>query len=337
MNGGLAPSTLFNFSQVYACHAGAVVHWSMSWMHHEIGKVNVSRMDMTLQASRACGFTIPQCRNSAESGHGIGSRVAIAFAGALQSKATAAAVALPDDGNEAKDRKMSLTIEPYSPDGGNRSLPHLVGPTADHDWINAREGRQPTSSFFADNAPADYGWCQQPGDGDLQDLSESAGLLLPRPSPAVGCNGRSVRLTAAASTGSGKADATVRTAAAVAAGTSWGPSTFSIQRVPTSPPRRPRRAIPCASADTAHTTAAGGDGQPLCFLPPEPEIMRIAESSLPERTARVCRPAKSALPDFCRVLVVGAGASGLSAAACLKRRGEEGVLILERCSIQSRN
>lgn len=35
-------------------------------------------------------------------------------------------------------------------------------------------------------------------------------------------------------------------------------------------------------------------------------------------------------PMFCRVVVVGAGASGLSAAACLRARGEDGVVILER-------
>lgn len=46
--------------KVYACHAAAVVHRSMGWTHHEIGKVDVTRMDTTLQASRACGFTIPE-------------------------------------------------------------------------------------------------------------------------------------------------------------------------------------------------------------------------------------------------------------------------------------
>lgn len=35
-------------------------------------------------------------------------------------------------------------------------------------------------------------------------------------------------------------------------------------------------------------------------------------------------------PAYCRVVVVGAGASGLSAAACLRARGEDGVVILER-------
>ncbi|CAN0067124.1 unnamed protein product, partial [Ectocarpus sp. 8 AP-2014] len=35
-------------------------------------------------------------------------------------------------------------------------------------------------------------------------------------------------------------------------------------------------------------------------------------------------------PAYCRVVVVGGGASGLSAAACLRARGEDGVVILER-------
>lgn len=47
-------------------------------------------------------------------------------------------------------------------------------------------------------------------------------------------------------------------------------------------------------------------------------------------TDAVSQPAPSSFPEFCRVVVVGAGASGLSAAACLKRRGEHDVLLLER-------
>lgn len=35
-------------------------------------------------------------------------------------------------------------------------------------------------------------------------------------------------------------------------------------------------------------------------------------------------------PAHCRVVVIGAGASGLSAAACLRARGEDGVVVLER-------
>ncbi|CAM9676969.1 unnamed protein product, partial [Sphacelaria rigidula] len=49
-------------------------------------------------------------------------------------------------------------------------------------------------------------------------------------------------------------------------------------------------------------------------------------------TDAVSQPAPSSFPEFCRVVVVGAGASGLSAAACLKRRGEHDVLLLERSS-----
>lgn len=43
------------------------------------------------------------------------------------------------------------------------------------------------------------------------------------------------------------------------------------------------------------------------------------------------RPQRQLPPARCRVVVVGAGASGLSAAACLRARGEDGVVILERC------
>lgn len=55
----------------------------------------------------------------------------------------------------------------------------------------------------------------------------------------------------------------------------------------------------------------------------------IAEQCI-AATEEVAKGLPDSLPGFCRVVVVGGGASGLSTAACLRMRGEEDVIVLER-------
>lgn len=47
----------------------------MGWTHHEVGKVDVSLMDATIQAAMSCGFSIPYLslkpRPSSSSGHRV--------------------------------------------------------------------------------------------------------------------------------------------------------------------------------------------------------------------------------------------------------------------------
>lgn len=51
------------FPKLYACHAAAIVHHHMGWTHHEVGKVDIGRMESTLQAAKDCGFSIPFSRS----------------------------------------------------------------------------------------------------------------------------------------------------------------------------------------------------------------------------------------------------------------------------------
>lgn len=43
----------------YACHAGTIVHAAMGWTDHEIGPVEVDRMDVVLEAAFRVGFDMP--------------------------------------------------------------------------------------------------------------------------------------------------------------------------------------------------------------------------------------------------------------------------------------
>ncbi|CAN0274859.1 unnamed protein product, partial [Hapterophycus canaliculatus] len=50
--------------KLYACHAAAIVHHRMGWTHHEVGKVDIGRMENLLRAAKKCGFSIPFSRSS---------------------------------------------------------------------------------------------------------------------------------------------------------------------------------------------------------------------------------------------------------------------------------
>jgi len=41
---------------VHACHAGALVHALERWMHHEVGVVDIDRIDITWAAALKHGF-----------------------------------------------------------------------------------------------------------------------------------------------------------------------------------------------------------------------------------------------------------------------------------------
>ena len=43
---------------VYACHAGAFIHYLESWNYHEVGEVIIENMEMTLNAAQKHGFSI---------------------------------------------------------------------------------------------------------------------------------------------------------------------------------------------------------------------------------------------------------------------------------------
>lgn len=42
---------------VHACHAGAILHALEGWTHHEVGAIDVTRIDRTWEAAKRHGFT----------------------------------------------------------------------------------------------------------------------------------------------------------------------------------------------------------------------------------------------------------------------------------------
>lgn len=41
---------------VHACHAGGLVHTLEGWTHHEVGSIDVSRIDVVWEAAMRHGF-----------------------------------------------------------------------------------------------------------------------------------------------------------------------------------------------------------------------------------------------------------------------------------------
>ncbi len=44
----------------YACHAGTIVHSLEGWSHHEVGPVDINKLDEVWEASRRAGFKLPE-------------------------------------------------------------------------------------------------------------------------------------------------------------------------------------------------------------------------------------------------------------------------------------
>lgn len=42
---------------VHACHAGGVVHYLEGWTHHEVGAIDVDRIDVVWKAALKHGLT----------------------------------------------------------------------------------------------------------------------------------------------------------------------------------------------------------------------------------------------------------------------------------------
>lgn len=45
--------------QIYACHAGTIVHEAKGWRHHEVGEIDLEGLENIWQASLEMGFTLP--------------------------------------------------------------------------------------------------------------------------------------------------------------------------------------------------------------------------------------------------------------------------------------
>ena len=297
----------------------------MNWTHHEVGKVDIGRMASTLKAARECGFSIAFCRDQ------LTTAVAVAAA-------AAAAAAPPSVGDEALDIERG-----YSPT-------EVIG-LGEAGWstkVRVGTGRAPSSTATAR--------CSGFAENDVEQRGES--VSLPRPegvlhdgnsSPGVvgssglaaatenrdcvtgvsktsgkGCRRRDVRDGGEEDVSAIAASISTKTGAVVEVSGFGGavPCTLKARRDGTT------------VAEEGEAASRKGEDVELSEMPPA-HAERFPAAGKEEEDARKFVDISASGEDpsstsFCRVVVVGAGASGLSAAACLRVQGEAGVLILER-------
>lgn len=295
----------------------------MKWTHHEVGKVDIGRMALTLEAARECGFAISFSRDPStttatasaaatavlplpaendaldvERGHtrpdtvgvweAVSSRTARVMTGnTLSATATARCTSLAGDDGGQRGASVALPRPQGVLHGGNRSH-GVAGP----------------SGLASPSETREFDACLSNGS-------------------TKGCHGRDVRGGGAEGVSVISASLTAKSGAVVEA-TAISAGDSSTQQAP---------------RDGAAVAKAGGvvsprrEGGDMSVMDPtHAEGFPAAAEGKDEKGVAD----SSALnegppsPSFCRVVVVGAGASGLSAAACLRARGEAGVLILER-------
>lgn len=315
-------STHFKHGQLYACHAAALVHHHMKWTHHEVGKVDIGRMASTLEAARKCGFAISFCRDPStttatasaaatavlplpvkeealdvERGHTRPDMVGVG-------EAVLSRTAQVMTGNTLSATAMARCTSLAGDDGGQRGASVALP--------------RPQGVMHGGNRP--HGVAGPSGLAPPSETREfGAGLSN---GSTKGCHGRDVR-------GGGAEGVSVISASLTAKNGTVVEAT-AISAADSSTRQAPR--------DGAAVAKAGGvvsprrEGDMSVMDPTHAEGFPAATEGKNERGG-VDSSASSEgppSPSFCRVVVVGAGASGLSAAACLRARGEAGVLILER-------
>lgn len=304
--------------QLYACHAAALVHNHMNWTHHEVGKVEIGRMASTLTAAKECGFSIAFCRDPLAT-----TTIAIA--------ATAADMPM-SAGDKFLDCEQGHTRAEIVGSGEARwsRKARLVAGRAPSSTATAR-----CSSFAANDVGQGGASVSLPRpEGVLHDGNPSHGvdgpngLATPTEKRDSGAS-----LSLASSEGCRRRD--------VCDGGKEGASATA-----TPIPAKPDSVVEVSSfggavpRDGAAVAEEGGasshrrEDAGLSEMPPM-HAERFPEAAEEEEDAGKFVDISASgegpsSPSFCRVVVVGAGASGLSAAACLRARGEADVLILER-------
>jgi hypothetical protein len=88
--------------RVFACHAGALTHMLRAWPHHEVGAIDVDRIDATLEASLGLGFRPATDGWPAAAAHAAAAALAWSETVAA-AKAKAAADEAPGRGSPAGD------------------------------------------------------------------------------------------------------------------------------------------------------------------------------------------------------------------------------------------
>ena len=227
----------------------------MGWRHHEVGKVHISEMEMTLRAAHNCGFHASLDRRQPFS--------------------------LPSTGvvedHEEQDRRRCFGERPSSYNEAFLPRPSAgATPLRDPPYRAAGNSAVSTEDLPATSIK------------NTAEVITTTSRTLPQPGE------RATQMEAFRGGGGGAAPLADATGLTLE-------ESFSV-----------------AATEVAPTVAAASDGTEG----DEGDLLRMRISSLPKPVP--------APPEYCRVVVVGGGASGLSVAACLRCRGEESVLVLER-------
>ncbi|CBN76497.1 conserved unknown protein [Ectocarpus siliculosus] len=349
---------LLPFDQLYACHAAAIVHHRMGWAHHEVGKVDVGRMATILKAAGDCGFSVPFSWPSSPAAGTTAITISKPprhddFVGGVESGNTT-------DSEEPVDEYYSGEFKGVTRPGEGGVMPRprgVAGGAAR--WREEGGGFLPRPggvSVTTGRSGHDNGCgggtsaAVSNGEGGMRSRTTSPVPGLGPPSPSPGMLPSDIEFQAAGQT--------ARTPGIMAI----FPNQAGVQkkyhcndadvqattRAPFTGPRDPQDRIPATGA-SRNGLRESCDGispapPPLDTSWRESSKERIpgslgvrvgtgvSEMDCPARGySDVAEPQpRRRPPAYCRVVVVGGGASGLSAAACLRARGEDGVVILER-------
>lgn len=291
-----------------------MIHRRMGWAHHEVGKVDIGRMDLTLRAAYASGLTIvddarppphtPVLEGDAASGSRLSSGDPVGEAG----------------GPSASYTSLEEGVGSQAPGvvcGTPRALPDWQGQlgtrTDDRSRGSSHLPRPPITAagppLHRVAKPSARGHPAERAGSPSTNLSALAPRVVePEPwapsAPLASARGASQR------------------------GMPEPSACFSV-------PRDDWRRQGCSEGSHRGTEAPPGRGWSAWKSWGESMASPAKASDNPGKGVAVPRPptapgALDALPERCRVVVVGGGASGLSAAACLRTRGEDDVVVLER-------
>lgn len=278
------------------------MHYRMGWTHHEVGKVDVGRMASTLQAANDCGFTVPPPSRHHEPSSSPSPTTITAKGGKAYEGVSCIGGVLGGGGemggeaggNSIIGRRMEASVPPCACAG--ETPPPVCG------GRGGEEGGQGEA---------------EAGLGGLLRLPRPRGVTeIPEDKPCV-------------------------TAAAAAANNSDGADRTaprdSRYTNDANLPLYHRRHLGVVNLKDAlppfpSSAAALPGGNAADRAKPGSAMKRPMSWSFGggRRDNEVLLEGGRPLPSFCRVVVVGGGASGLSAAACLRARGEADVLVLER-------
>lgn len=289
----------------------------MGWTHHEVGKVDVGRMVNILQLARECGFSVPFSRPPPPP-----PRPAAAAAVAVTAAAAASEPSCVADGGIGTARATTTHIAVDSVNAGGSESARPPGRGV------ARVGRLGSlrgGGGCQVGLPRPDGVSMPPSEAGDGNGCVQASSLRPHLSLAAGAAG--------ADCGSGDVGAGGDEAASEGRGQrqqggeekEWKGRGENSKRWMAESQRKSSIAEQADGQYGDRDFAGAGVIQTLRVGVVDGRV-RVAD----RRASEGLQLQRQLPPAYCRVVVVGAGASGLSAAACLRARGEDRVVVLER-------